>query len=68
MDSNVWLLLKIYVILSLSGIALIILLDCLFWRNYYKTVNDKFYVRQGLFGKWEDLIEHIKKEHPELKI
>jgi len=36
----------------------------LFRQRVYKQVNDKFCIRHGRLGKWLDVEEHLKTEHP----
>ena len=37
----------------------------LFHCREYKIIDKKAFVRHGLLGKWEDIYEHLKNEHPE---
>jgi len=52
--------------LGLLSVAFITLLVwSLFSQRTYKEIDGKLYIREGLFGKWEDAEEHLKREHPE---
>ena len=30
----------------------------------YKKIDGVLHVKHGLFGKWQPLMEHMKKKHP----
>jgi type II secretory pathway component PulF len=36
----------------------------LFSQRSYKEINRKLFVRHGRLGKWIDIEEHLKNEHP----
>jgi len=59
-----------YTLLTLIGlIALALILGWhLYVKRYYKAVDGKAYVKEGKLGDWEELEDHIKKEHPEIKL
>ena len=33
-------------------------------QRTYKAVDKKLFVRQGRLGKWVDIEEHLRREHP----
>ncbi len=37
----------------------------LFFLRTYKKIDGEVHVRHGRLGKWEELMEHLKRKHPE---